>query len=135
LGLRIQKGADNLKIMNRRVGQKGFTLIELLFIVAIIGILASIAVTQFSNYRKRSYNASAQSDLRNAATAQEAYFAEYEAYVSDLTYLAGTTYGLYTTEGVILSGTAGIDRYTMTAYHPSGNRTYRLLGPGGRITY
>jgi len=135
LGLRIQKGADNLKIMNRRAGQKGFTLIELLFIVAIIGILASIAVTQFSNYRKRSYNASAQSDLRNAATAQEAYFAEYEAYVSDLTYLTGTTYGLYTTEGVILSGTAGSDRYTMTAYHPIGDRTYRLSGPGGSITY
>lgn len=121
--------------MNRRVGQKGFTLIELLFIVAIIGILASIAVTQFSNYRKRSYNASAQSDLRNAATAQEAYFADTDSYVNDPTSLIGATYGLYTSEDVQLSGIAGSDAYTMTAYHSSGHRTYRLSGPGGSITY
>lgn len=135
LGLGIQQEVDYPKIMNRRVGQKGFTLIELLFIVAIIGILAAIAVTQFSTYRKRAYNASAQSDLKNAAIAQEAYYVEYEEYVSDPTSLVGATYGLYTSEDVQLSGIGGSDGYTMTAYHPSGNRTYRFSGPGGRITY
>ena len=121
--------------MNRRVGEKGFTIIELLFIVAIIGILASIAVTQFSTYRMRSYNATAESDLRNAATAQEAYFVDYEDYVSDPTSLVGATYGLYTSQDVVLSGDAGTNGYTMTCYHPSGNRTYRLSGPGGSITF
>jgi len=61
--------------------EKGFTLIELLVVIAIIGILAAIAIPQFAEYRARGFDARARSDLRNVATAEEAYFVDNEEYV------------------------------------------------------
>lgn len=59
---------------------EGFTLIELLIVVAIIGILAAIAIPQFSAYRAKAYNSAATSDLKNAKTSLESYFMEYQKY-------------------------------------------------------
>lgn len=58
---------EGFRIMKKL--QKGFTLIELMIVVAIIGILAGIAIPQFSEYTKRGYDKSAQSDARNLLTA------------------------------------------------------------------
>ena len=113
--------------------EKGFTLIELMIVIAIIGILAAIAIPQFSAYRTRSYNSAAQADVRNTATANEAYFIDHQRYAAQASQLTGSTYGLATSQNVTVTSTGGTSGYTITAFHSSGNKTYTLAGPGGTI--
>ena len=69
--------------MSRRSRQSGFTLIELLIVVVIIGVLAAIAIPKFQNTKGKAYAGSIKSDLRNVATAQEAYFYEHSTYAAN----------------------------------------------------
>jgi type IV pilus assembly protein PilA len=70
------------------LNRKGFTLIELLIVVVIIGILAAIAIPKFASTKEKAYLAAMKSDLRNAVTAEEGYFADNQVY------LAGTASNL-----------------------------------------
>src|SRR3989304_385724 len=79
------------KIMKIKMNKKGFTLIELLIVIAIIAILAAIAIPQFSQYRIRGYNASANTDLRNIRTSEESLFTDWQRYgASELAALPGS---------------------------------------------
>jgi len=60
--------------------RSGFTLLELVIVVGMIAILATLALTQFSAYRQKGYNAAAVTDLSNAKLMLEAYFAENRYY-------------------------------------------------------
>ncbi len=60
--------------------QHAFTLIELLIVVAIIGILASVAYPGYQDYVTRSRRADAQGALENFANTMERYFTENNDY-------------------------------------------------------
>jgi len=66
-----------------RSRRSGFTLIELLIVVVIIGVLAAIAVPQFSSTKGRARVASMRSDLHGIAIAEEAFMYDSSKYTGD----------------------------------------------------
>jgi prepilin-type N-terminal cleavage/methylation domain-containing protein len=109
------KGVSMNKL--RLQNQSGFTLIELLVVVAIIGILAAIAIPQFAAYRKRGHEAQVKSDLRNAAVAEEAYFAANSTYFNGAL-SSGTPPGFNRTAQVSIGASVtGNGTYTLSASH------------------
>ena len=104
---------------------QGFTLIELLVVVAIIGILAAIAIPQFAAYRQKGFDARAESDLRNAATAEEAYYAANPtigyATCSDAGCKDPALPGFQLSPGVKITMTGTLTAFTGTAKHDQGS--------------
>jgi prepilin-type N-terminal cleavage/methylation domain-containing protein len=100
--------------MSVRHHRAGFTLIELLICVVIVGILATIAIPSFKNTKGKSYAATLRTDLRNLATAEEAYFYERGAYGANTAAL-----GFVGSAGVTITFTeATISGWSATATHP-----------------
>jgi len=118
----------------RLQSDSGFTLIELLVVVAIIGILAAIAIPQFAAYRKRGHEAQVKSDLRNAAVAQESYFAANSTYKSG-TMSAGNPPGFNATTGVTVVAAVGTNTFQMTAQHANcSTNTWTFSSVNGTIS-
>ncbi len=63
-------------------GRGGFTFIELLIVIAVLSVLSAVALAQFSEYRKKGYDAIANHDLGTALVGQEALFASTQQYAS-----------------------------------------------------
>jgi prepilin-type N-terminal cleavage/methylation domain-containing protein len=68
--------------MIRGRSKRGFTLIELMIVVAIIGILATIATSAFLAYETKAKQTEAKINLAAIGVSAQAYFTEHDTYVT-----------------------------------------------------
>lgn len=114
--------------------ERGFTLMELVVVTAIIGVLAAIAIPQYAAYEEQAGDAAAKSDLRNMATAMEAYYTQSGTYSGvDLTLLG--TFGYRQTAAVTVGvGTTDPTHYVINAHAASSPTTFTLDSSVGVIS-
>jgi type IV pilus assembly protein PilE len=104
--------------------QKGFTLVELMLVVAIIGILASIALPQYQEYVKRSARRAAQAEMMNIANREQQFLLADRAYASKSA-VEASGYALPTSVSAKYSYAIAVDN---TATPPSFIITFTATG-------
>ncbi len=105
-----------LQALRRRLerDEEGFTLIELMVVVLIIAILLAIAIPTFLGARTRAQDRAAQSNIRNALTAEKTFYTDQQAYgdpavATNLTALQGIEPAIGWTAGLaVATGKLGV---------------------------
>ena len=108
--------------------EQGFTLIELLIVVAIIGILAAIAIPQYSKYRQSAFDSAAQSELKNMHTALEGHYTA-EGFEYPTSSNVGSELSFEPSDKVnIFYGNmgGGQQQFEACAYHAQGTKYYGI---------
>jgi prepilin-type N-terminal cleavage/methylation domain-containing protein len=101
-------------VRTRITTRDGFTLIELMIVIVIIGILASMAVSTWQHHKEDAIIAGMKSDLRNLATAEEAYLADNATYTSDTDDLS-----IRLSPNVVVTLQADLTGWTAKTTHPA----------------
>lgn len=124
-----------------RTAQKGFTLIELMIVVAIIGIIASIALPNYLDYIKKGHAAEATATLADARIQMEQCFQDTRSYSDAACAAFCTPTGQYfnyscsvgptaTTYTLRADGTGDVSNFFFTV-NESNDRTSQYDGVAG----
>lgn len=104
--------------------RKGFTLIELLIVIAIIGLLATLAIVSLTTAQQKARDTKRLADVKQIQNAVELYFSEIGNYPASATWAAlGTDVGPYISTMPIDPNNDG-DEYYAYMVNESGNEYY-----------
>ena len=106
----------------------GFTLIEMLIGIAIIGILASVAIPQYSQYKIRGYDAHSKQALKDVNLLCNAYWIDTNPLEAcDLPKIKDAAYGFNQNADVVATlPSSPLDNFCASAKHNSSPNTYSI---------
>ena len=110
---------------------KGFTLTELLTVMGIVGLLATVAVPAFAQYKARALDSEAKSHLQHVFRACKGYWLDNGSSSScSVPIASATAYGYVQTATVNITTSGGETTFSGTAFHVDSGNTYTIDATG-----